>query len=102
MANTISWTLPKDPISRFRASGKQPPHWLLTTSFARHDCYSRYLMNSLSGRLAVVTGASSGIGKAIAQSLAARQASLCLAGRSEETLEAVAAGLRECSPQVFT
>lgn len=47
-------------------------------------------MNTLEHQVAVVTGASSGIGKAIALGLAARGASLCLVGRSLETLRAVA------------
>ena len=45
---------------------------------------------NLAGRLAVVTGASSGIGRAIAEELAGRGASICLIGRRPETLRAVA------------
>jgi NADP-dependent 3-hydroxy acid dehydrogenase YdfG len=44
----------------------------------------------LAGRLAVVTGASSGIGRAIAEELAGRGASICLVGRRPETLRAIA------------
>ena len=46
-------------------------------------------MNSLSNRVAVITGSSSGIGKAIAQALAARGSVVCLVGRRTETLQAV-------------
>ena len=46
--------------------------------------------SSLAGRTAVVTGASSGIGRAIAEELAARGASLCLLGRRPEALQQVA------------
>jgi NADP-dependent 3-hydroxy acid dehydrogenase YdfG len=47
-------------------------------------------MNTLENQVAVVTGASSGIGKAIALGLAAQGASLCLVGRKLETLQSVA------------
>ena len=47
-------------------------------------------MNTLEKQIAVVTGASSGIGRAIALGLAAQGASLCLVGRKLETLQSVA------------
>jgi NADP-dependent 3-hydroxy acid dehydrogenase YdfG len=47
-------------------------------------------MNTLENQVAVVTGASSGIGRAIAMGLAAQGASLCLVGRKLETLQSVA------------
>src|SRR5260370_20178054 len=46
-------------------------------------------MESLKNQIAVVTGASSGIGKAIALSLAAQRAEHCLAARRKEQLDAV-------------
>jgi NADP-dependent 3-hydroxy acid dehydrogenase YdfG len=45
--------------------------------------------SSLKGQVAVVTGASSGIGKAIALGLGRRGATLCLVGRHPETLKSV-------------
>ena len=46
-------------------------------------------MSTLENHIAVVTGASSGIGKAIALGLAAQGARLCLVGRNLETLQSV-------------
>lgn len=53
-------------------------------------------------QVAVVTGASSGIGKAIALGLAASGAKLCLLGRNLETLSAVAQKAKVTSPQVIS
>ncbi|MGE0067011.1 MAG: SDR family NAD(P)-dependent oxidoreductase, partial [Solirubrobacterales bacterium] len=45
----------------------------------------------LSGRTALLTGATGGLGRAIAQALAARGATLLLSGRQGEALAALAA-----------
>jgi NADP-dependent 3-hydroxy acid dehydrogenase YdfG len=51
-------------------------------------------MGALEGKVALVTGASSGVGKAIALALAARGADLCLASRRQDALEEVASKAR--------
>jgi NADP-dependent 3-hydroxy acid dehydrogenase YdfG len=58
-------------------------------------------MQTLAEQIAVITGASSGIGKAIALGLAEQGAKLDLVGRRLETLEAVAAMARKSTPIVL-
>jgi len=58
-------------------------------------------MTTLKDQVAVVTGASSGIGKAIALGIATQGASLGLVGRRLEMLEAVAKIARETAPRVL-
>ena len=59
-------------------------------------------MDSQAHRTAVVTGASGGIGRAIALGLAAEGATLCLAGRSRDRLQAIAASARDKANRVET
>lgn len=49
----------------------------------------------LQGQVAIVTGASRGIGKAVAEQLAAAGASVVLTARNQEQVESVAAALRQ-------
>ncbi len=53
------------------------------------------MATELRGKTAIITGASSGIGAAIAQALAAHGVTLVLAGRHEEPLQAVVRNLPE-------
>jgi NAD(P)-dependent dehydrogenase (short-subunit alcohol dehydrogenase family) len=57
-------------------------------------------MASLSGKSAIVTGASRGIGAAIARALAAEGAAVMLLARGREPVEALAAELRTAGAQV--
>ena len=59
-------------------------------------------MKNLSGQIAVITGASSGIGKAIALCLAEQGLTLCLIGRDSASLELVANSAEKFSPKVHT
>lgn len=59
-------------------------------------------MCNLKNQIAVITGASSGIGKAIALSLANKGATLCLVGRQIKTLEAVADCAKKTAPETKT
>src|SRR6185295_9568355 len=59
-------------------------------------------MNAFQEKAAVVTGASSGIGEAIALGLAREGARLLLSGRSAEKLDRIAERARELSPGVET
>jgi NADP-dependent 3-hydroxy acid dehydrogenase YdfG len=54
-------------------------------------------MSEFSGRVAVVTGASSGIGKAISHALATRGATVCAIGRDLDRLQTAAAELPDRS-----
>lgn len=58
-------------------------------------------MISFKDQIAVITGASSGIGKSIALGLAAEGAKLCLLGRKLETLETVAEIAQKTAPRVL-
>src|SRR5262245_44410387 len=59
-------------------------------------------MQSLTGKVAVITGAASGIGRALANQLAARGCHLALADIDAHGLEATAAPLRRDDLQVST
>jgi len=58
-------------------------------------------MRAFTDKIAVVTGASSGIGKAITLGLAAQGATVCLVGRRLDALEEVGEIARETSPRVL-
>src|ERR1051326_5019233 len=56
-------------------------------------------MNELKGRVALVTGASRGLGKSIALELAKAGAILALIGRDEEKLKTTAAEAKQCDDE---
>ena len=58
-------------------------------------------MTSLKNQIAIITGASSGIGKAVTLGLAAKGVKTCLLGRNLETLDATAKVARKYTPQVL-
>jgi len=59
-------------------------------------------MSKLKNQIAVITGASSGIGRSIALGLAAQGATLCLMGRNLKTLEAITESAKSKASQVKT
>ena len=59
-------------------------------------------MTVFTDQVAVVTGASSGIGKAIALELAAQGAKICLLGRKLETLQAIALSIPASAPRAMS
>lgn len=58
------------------------------------------MRTGLEGKTALITGASRGIGKAIAQGLAAEGANVVLASRKQDALDEVAAEIRTAFPEV--
>jgi short-subunit dehydrogenase len=58
------------------------------------------LMTGLNNKMAVVTGASGGIGESIAYALARNEVDLCLLGRDKSKLEKLSGQLREIHPEV--
>ena len=57
-------------------------------------------MTDFTNQVAVLTGASGGIGKAIASGLAAKGATLCLVGRNSEKLDTLSASVQKSSTRV--
>jgi len=59
-------------------------------------------MQAFADQIVVITGASSGIGEAIALGLGAQGATLCLVGRLATTLDTVAESARAAAPRVLS
>jgi len=59
-------------------------------------------MNSLSGKVVFITGASSGLGAATAKAFAAQGANLCLAGRNQSALDGTVSSCQEDGAQVMS
>src|SRR5260370_41785701 len=66
--------------------------------YLRHQRWRRHMSIDLSGKTAVVTGSTSGIGHAIAKGLAATGASVVTNGRTQAKVDAATAGLAKAVP----
>lgn len=69
---------------------------------SRVDNWSDVSQMDLSGRVVVITGPTSGLGKETARTLASTGAHLVLVGRNNEKCEAIAAELEQLSPRCTT
>ena len=78
-----------------RCCSTLPRHSPLRLLSDEHLADTSTIMQSVSGKWALVTGASSGFGKEFADLLAAKKANLVLAARRTEPMEALAADLRQ-------
>ncbi|XP_027009242.2 retinol dehydrogenase 14b [Tachysurus fulvidraco] len=67
------------------------------TMFSRHRAALRFPVGSMRGKTVIVTGASSGIGKATAAELFRLQARVIMACRDRERAEQAAAEIRACA-----
>jgi short-subunit dehydrogenase len=74
----------------------------ISITFSRHFLEPEISMTAIRGAAAAVTGAASGIGRALALELAARGCDLALADRDEAGLQAVAAGIAKTGARKIT
>src|SRR6202008_4348649 len=84
---------PLDPGAHVRwlaRAGKIQPHARRVVTIARSDEEDHGDMNRFEGKVAIVTGASTGLGPVMARMLAAEGAKLVLAARRAELVEEVA------------
>src|SRR5207248_1775567 len=80
---------------------RPPRHRHIEQRPARKPGEGRVMAGRLRGKAAVVTGASSGVGRAIARAFAAEGARVALIARNRDGLEAAAREVRACGTEAL-
>lgn len=97
---TLRWSRPHEPTSRVTTRVRRKANILTVLVSTRERAFVNSTDDSTwQGKVALVTGASSGIGRAVAETLAASGLHVAICARRRDRLEALAEELRGRHPQ---